>query len=83
MKHLHLTLTSSTAEQLDRLARDRGETRSGLVRLALEQFFEAEHKRKLGDEMKRYAQEMGEHSREFLSETETAVRRKLLRDTKW
>ena len=83
MKDLHLTLPHFVAEELDRLARDRGETRISLIRLALEQFFEAERKRKVSDEMRRYALEMGGHSREILSETEATVRKKLLKDTRW
>jgi metal-responsive CopG/Arc/MetJ family transcriptional regulator len=83
MKDLHLTLPLPVAEQLDRVARERGETRNGLIRLALEQFFEAERKRKLSDEMRRYALEMGEHSRELISKTQAVVRKKLLKDTKW
>ena len=83
MKDLHLLLPRPVVEQLDRLARDRGETRIGLIRLALEQFFEAERKRKLSDEMRRYALELGEHSGEFVSETESSVRKKLLGETTW
>ena len=83
MKDLHLTLPHSVADQLDKLARERGETRIALIRLALEQFFEAERKRKLSKEMRLYAMEMGAHSREFIAETEGTVRKKLLKDTKW
>jgi metal-responsive CopG/Arc/MetJ family transcriptional regulator len=83
MKDLHLTLPQSIAQELDRLARDRGETRIALIRMALEQFFEAERKGKVSDEMRRYALEMGGHSRELLSQTEATVRKKLLKDTRW
>ncbi|MBI4605079.1 MAG: hypothetical protein HY721_24210 [Planctomycetes bacterium] len=83
MKDIHLTLPAATAALLDRVARERDETRNGLIRLALERFLEAERKRRLSDDMKAYAVEMGKHSGEFVKETGSLVAKKLLKETSW
>ncbi|MBI4587085.1 MAG: hypothetical protein HY717_23995 [Planctomycetes bacterium] len=83
MKDIHLTLPDLTAEKVDCLAREFHETRNRLIRRALEEFFESERKRKLAEEMRRYAQKMAKKSGEFVKEFEPSVVKKLLKETKW
>lgn len=83
MKDIHLMLPDPVARELDRLAGELNETRNGLIRRALEHFFEAERARRLADEMREYARTMADHSGEFVEETEPEVIRKLLEETEW
>ena len=83
MKDIHLILPDASAAEVDRLARTFNETRNGLIRRALEQFFESERKRIMAERMRRYAEEMARESGEFVKETEKMVAQKLLRDTRW
>ncbi len=83
MKDLHLTLPDSLADEADRLALELGETRNGLLKRAIEEFIASERKRKLALEMKEYAESMARHSGEFVKETDAAVSRKILKETRW
>ena len=83
MKDIHLILPDASAAEVDRLARSFNETRNGLIRRALEQFFESERKRKMAEKMRRYAEEMAQESGEFVNETDKIVTQKLLREIRW
>ncbi len=83
MKDLHVTLPDSLAEEADRLASDLGETRNGLVRRALEELIASERKRRIAADMKNYAERMAPRSGEFVKETQVAVARKILKETRW
>jgi predicted transcriptional regulator len=83
MKDLHVTLPDSLAEETDRLASDTGETRNSIVRRALEDFIASEKKRRRACEMKSYARKMAGKSGDFVTASEAAVSRKILRETRW
>ena len=83
MKDLHLNLPDDLAEETDRLASDLGETRNGIVRRALENLLDAERKRRLASEMKKYAESMADGSGEFVKETASSVSAKILKETRW
>jgi len=83
MKDLHLVIPDSLAEEVERLASELGETRSGILRRALEEFISSRRSRKLALEMKQYAERMAGYSGEFVKKMNTAISRKILKESQW
>lgn len=83
MKNIHVILPDACAEEVERLARSLDQTPSGVIRRALERFFESERKRRIAEKMNSYAEEMAQRSGEFVKETGPMVLKKLLKETRW
>ncbi|MBI3098515.1 MAG: ribbon-helix-helix protein, CopG family [Planctomycetes bacterium] len=79
---LHLTLPAATARALDRLARERKMRRAHLLRAAVERYLAQAEREAIDGELRDYVARLAPHSREFVRETESEVRHRLLEDLK-
>lgn len=80
---LHVTLPSHLLASLDRLARQRGTPRSGLVREALVDYVRRLESGGTEQEMREYVHELGPYSAEFVAETEAHVSQRLPDEIEW
>ena len=80
---LHVSIHSVVARELSKVARARGIRRAELFRLICDEFLARYARERQNEEMRRYVEEMAPASREFVRETQTHLRQRLLRETEW
>lgn len=80
---LHVALPDDLVAGLDRLAKERGKRRVQVLREAVAEYLVRTEAERLTAEMKAYADDMAEHSGEFVAESEEHTVARLLEETEW
>lgn len=83
MNNLHISIQKDLHDELLELAKSQKSSKTEVVRRALEAYIRTHQRQKTYQDMKRYAEEMAEHSGEFVKETDKAVTKQLLAATDW
>jgi metal-responsive CopG/Arc/MetJ family transcriptional regulator len=83
MNSLHISIQEDLHDELLELAKSQKSSKTEIIRRALEAYIRTHQRQKTHQDMKRYAQEMAEHSGEFVKETDKAVTKQLLAATEW
>lgn len=80
---MHIALPANLVAGLDRLAEERGQRRVQVLREAVAEYLVRTEAQRRMAEMQAYADEMAEHSGEFVAETEDLTVARLLEETEW
>jgi predicted transcriptional regulator len=83
MNSLHIPIHKTLHDDLLEVAKSQQSTKTEVARRALEAYVRAHRRQKTYQEMQRYAEEMGKHSKEFVKETDKAVSKQILESTEW
>lgn len=80
---VHIALPRALVEELDRVAREQGLRRVGLLRSLIESYLRQVERERTGRQMREYADALGPASSEFVRETEPDTVARWLRETEW
>ncbi len=83
MNSLHIPIHKTLHDELLKVAKSQRTTKTEVARRALEAYIRDYDRQKTFEEMQSYAEEMAEHSGEFIKETDKAVSKQLLASTEW
>jgi predicted transcriptional regulator len=83
MNSLHIPIHKTLHDELLKVAKSQRTTKTEVARRALEAYIRDYDRQKTFEDMQRYAEEMAEHSGEFVKETDKAVSKQLLSSTDW
>ena len=83
MKSIHISVHESLHESLVEVAQQQQTNKTEIVRRALLAYIEKCRQETVFKDMRAYAEEMAEHSAEFVEELDDSVTEALLNSTEW